>query len=195
MIILEDTRNQVGKHDLKAEYFEKNGIEVRRTKLYVGDYTLPTNQSICVDTKKDIQELIGDICGKQHNRFRAELVRAQESGIKLIILIEDDGGYCDYKKTIYNKPVTSLNDLFSWKNPRLFIWRNGKQLYPTATKGAALAKACITMKNKYDCDFVFCKKADAGKKIIDLLVPNNGSIDEEKLRREKYGAVVYRGSE
>ena len=140
MIILEDTRNQVGKHDLKAEYFEKNGIEVRRTKLYVGDYTLPTNQSICVDTKKDIQELIGDICGKQHDRFRAELVRAQESGIKLIILIEDDGGYCDYKKTIYNKPVTSLNDLFSWKNPRLFIWRNGKQLYPTATKGAVLAK-------------------------------------------------------
>ena len=195
MIILEDTRNQVGKHDLKAEYFEKNGIEVRRTKLYVGDYTLPTNQSICVDTKKDIQELIGDICGKQHDRFRAELIRAQESGIKLIILIEDDGGYCDYKKTIYNKPVTSLNDLFSWKNPRLFIWRNGKQLYPTATKGAVLAKACITMKNKYDCDFVFCKKADAGKKIIDLLVPTNGALDTNKIERERYGATIYRGSE
>lgn len=193
MIILEDTRNQVGKHDLKAEYFEKNGIEIRRTKLYVGDYTLPTNQSICIDTKKDIQELIGDICGKQHERFRAELLRAQESGIKLIILVEDDGGYCDYKKTIYNKPVTCLDDLFHWKNPRLFIWRNGKQLYPSATKGAVLAKACITMRDKYGVDFQFCRKVDAGKRIIELLTPTNGAIDEEKLRREKYGAAIYTG--
>jgi ribosome-associated protein len=193
MIILEDTRNQVGKHDLKAEYFENNGIEIRRTKLYVGDYTLPTNQSICIDTKKDIQELIGDICGKQHERFRAELLRAQESGIKLIILVEDDGGYCDYKKTIYNKPVTCLDDLFRWKNPRLFIWRNGKQLYPSATKGAVLAKACITMRDKYGVDFQFCRKVDAGKRIIELLTPTNGAIDEEKLRREKYGAAIYTG--
>ena len=59
MIILEDTRNQVGKHDKKNEYFQQNGIEVRRTKLYCGDYTLPTDQSVCIDTKKDIQELIG----------------------------------------------------------------------------------------------------------------------------------------
>lgn len=193
MIILEDTRNQVGKHDLKAEYFEKNGIEVRRTKLYVGDYTLPTNQSVCIDTKKDIQELIGDICGKQHERFRAELVRAQESGIRLIVLVEDDGGYCDYKKTIYNKPVTCLDDLFHWKNPRLFIWRKGKQLYPTATKGMVIAKACITMQQKYGVEFQFCKKADAGKRIINLLIPDNGAINREELESSKYGKSIYTG--
>ena len=39
MIILEDTRNKPGKHDLKNIWFEENGIEVRRTKLYAGDYT------------------------------------------------------------------------------------------------------------------------------------------------------------
>ena len=61
MIILEDTRNQVGKHDKKNEYFRQNGIEIRRTKLYCGDYTLPTDQSVCIDTKKDIQELIGNM--------------------------------------------------------------------------------------------------------------------------------------
>lgn len=87
MILLEDTRNQVTKHKTKNKYFSENGIEVRRTKLYVGDYTLPTNQSICIDTKKDIQELIGDICGKSHERFRDELIRAQESNIKLIIFV------------------------------------------------------------------------------------------------------------
>jgi len=57
MIILEDTRQQTGKHDAKHDYFEKHGIEIRRTKLYVGDYTLPTNQSVCVDTKKIFRSL------------------------------------------------------------------------------------------------------------------------------------------
>ena len=115
MILLEDTRNQVGKHDKKNEYFSKNGIEVRRTKLYCGDYTLPTNQSVCIDTKKDIQELIGDICGKSHERFRNELIRAQESNIKLIILTEDDGWYGDRKKNIYDKPVSGIHDVFGRK--------------------------------------------------------------------------------
>ena len=169
MILLEDTRNQVGKHDKKNEYFSKNGIEVRRTKLYCGDYTLPTDQSVCIDTKKDIQELIGDICGKSHERFRNELIRAQESNIKLIILTEDDGGFCDRKKTIYNYPVTCVNDLFSWRNPRLFIWQGGKQKYPNATKGATLANALLTMQEKYGCEFLFATKEKSGSEILRLL--------------------------
>lgn len=59
--ILIDTRQQAKKHDLKTAYFQRNGIQMYRSKLFCGDYTLPTNQSICVDTKKDLQELIGDI--------------------------------------------------------------------------------------------------------------------------------------
>lgn len=169
MILLEDTRNQPGKHDLKNKYFSDNSIEVRRTKLYVGDYTLPTDQSVCIDTKNDIQELIGDICGKSHERFRNELIRAQESGIKLIILVENKPGYVDRKKTVYNKVVRSVDDLFSWVNPRLFIWKGGKQRYPTATKGMVLAKCCLTMQEKYGCEFQFCTPQEAGERIIDLL--------------------------
>jgi ribosome-associated protein len=173
MIILEDTRQQADKHKSKHIYFEKQGIEVRRCKLYAGDYTLPTNQSICIDTKKDIQELIGDICGKSHERFRNELIRAQESGIKLIILTEDNGGYCDKKKTIYNKPVTCVKDLFSWKNPRLFIFQGGKQKYPKATKGQTLAKCLITLQEKYGCEFLFTTKENSGAEIVRLLAENN----------------------
>ena len=169
MILLEDTRQQVKKHDMKHKYFESVGVKVNRSKLYCGDYTLPTNQSVCVDTKKDIQELIGDICGESHERFRNECIRAQESGIKLIILIEDDGGYINRRKNIYNKPVRSLDDLFGWKNPRAFIWRAGKQLYPTATKGQTLAKACMTMQKKYGVEFVFCGSEESGAKILELL--------------------------
>ena len=169
MILLEDTRNRIQKHKAKHVYFDNIGVKVERTKLYCGDYTLPTDQSVCVDTKKDIQELISDICGKQHDRFRAECQRAKDAGIKLIILVEDDGGYVDRKQTIYNKPVGCVDDLFSWRNPRLFIWRGGKQLYPSATKGSTLAKACKTMSEKYDVEFQFCRKADAGRKVLELL--------------------------
>ena len=58
MILIEDTRQVVGKHKLKNEYFKKMGIEVVRSKLLFGDYQNPQNPSIAIDTKKDIQELI-----------------------------------------------------------------------------------------------------------------------------------------
>ena len=168
MIILEDTRQQNEKHYLKHKWFAENGIEIRRSKLWIGDYTLPANQSICIDTKKDIQELIGDICGKQHDRFRAELIRAQETGIKLYILVENKGGEIG-KTGIMNPTIRRLEDLHSWKNPRLFIRRNGKQLYPTATKGITLQKACYTMQRKYSVEFIFCTPEESGAKIVELL--------------------------
>lgn len=61
MIILEDTRQQRRKHNLKREYFRKNNIIVKKVTLDCGDYTLINDRSVVVDTKKDIQELIGDI--------------------------------------------------------------------------------------------------------------------------------------
>ena len=61
MIILEDSRQQESKHKIKHEWFLKNGVQWNRSALVCGDYQLPGNGSIAVDTKKDIQELIGDI--------------------------------------------------------------------------------------------------------------------------------------
>ena len=90
MIILEDTRNQIGKHELLNRQLEQMGCRVMRSKLFVGDYTQAANQSICIDTKKDILELAGNICGRQHERFRAECERAKISQIRLIILIEEE---------------------------------------------------------------------------------------------------------
>ena len=169
MILLEDTRNQPGKHNLKNKYFMEHDIEVRRTKLYVGDYTLPADQSVCVDTKKDIQELIGDICGKSHERFRNECLRAQEANVKLIILVENEPGYVDHKNTIYNKVVRTVDDLYSWINPRLFIWKSGKQKYPGATRGQVLAKCCKTMNEKYGVEFRFCTPEESARKILSIL--------------------------
>ena len=169
MILLSDTRQQIGKHGAKEKYFLERGVEIKRTKLYVGDYTLPVNQSVCVDTKKDIQELIGDICTKSHDRFKNECIRAQESGIKLIILIENTDG------------VKSIDDVFRWQNPRMhrynkiaYMHNLGKWLnvsLPKAkpTSGETLAKAMLTMQLKYGVKFLFCRPDEAGEKILELL--------------------------
>ena len=186
MILLEDTRQQACKHNIKHKWFESNGIEIRRTKLYCGDYSLPTDQSICLDSKKDIQELISDICGKQHERFRNELIRAQEAGIKLYILVENRGGLISGTKDIYNPTIRTLEDLHKWKNPRLFIMKPSNEVvgytksgspgykrvqkYPSATKGITLQKACYTLQEKYGCKFIFTTPEDSGKRIIELLM-------------------------
>ncbi len=68
MLILEDSRQQERKHEIKHAYFRSVGVHWNRTALYCGDYTLPADQSVCIDTKKDIQELIGDIQVKQMSK-------------------------------------------------------------------------------------------------------------------------------
>ena len=151
MILIEDTRQVVGKHKLKNEYFEKMGIEVVRSKLLFGDYQNPQNPSIAIDTKKDIQELIGDLT-KDHERFRNELLLSKKCGAKLIILIEDE-------------KVTCINDLYTWYN-----WRLKKS--PKATKGSTLAKMLYTIEHNtedYNCQFIFTKKSECGAKILEIL--------------------------
>ena len=151
MILIEDTRQVVGKHKLKNEYFKKMGIEVVRSKLLFGDYQNPQNPSIAIDTKKDIQELIGDLT-KDHERFKRELQLAKKCGAKLIILIEDE-------------KVTCINDLYTWYN-----WRLKKS--PKATKGSTLAKMLYTIEHNtedYSCQFIFTKKSECGAKILEIL--------------------------
>lgn len=148
MIILEDTRNKPDKNVHIRLQLEKLGYKVERTKLYCGDYTLPTNQKICIDTKKDLQEVCGNLA-QQHERFQAECIRAQEAGIKLIILVQEPN-------------VTQLADVPGWYN-----WRLKKN--PKALNGLKLFKIMHTMTEKYGVEWQFCKKSDCGKRIVELL--------------------------
>lgn len=147
-VILEDTRNKPDKNKHIREQLETLGYKVERSKIYCGDYTWTTNQSICIDTKQDLQEVVGNVI-QQHERFRAECIRAQEAGIKLIILIADP-------------KVTCLADVFGWYNPRL---RYSKK----ATTGRQLGKILYSMREKYNVEFEFCTKDKVGERIIELL--------------------------
>ena len=209
MLLLEDKGQQDGKHVEKSQYWKRKGIDILQVPLPVGDYAIANDKSIdvisrknkrgiaikkmdflgtydvCVDTKKDIQELVGNVCGKQHERFRDECILAQNNGIKLYVLVQNAGGLIRGTKDIYNSTVTKLDELKGWKNPRLFEmmnsdevigqWSNGKpryrriQKHPSATKGETLMKACKTMQEKYGVEFVFCHNSEQGAKVLELL--------------------------
>lgn len=149
--IVEDTRQQRGKHDLKAACFEEAGRLVVRCRLDVGDYALAPRVS--VDTKKDINELAGNIRA-DHARFRAECVRAREEGTLLVVLTENRDG------------VRTLADLERWReSPRDAARRRAARPYT----GRSLAKACRTMRAKYGVMFDFCAPEESAARVIEIL--------------------------
>ena len=191
--IVEDKGQQAKKHEIKHRWFSENNINLLNMPLPVGDYILLTDTvedvikrkekrgipvkkmdflgsyKICVDTKKDIQEIISDICGKQHERFRDECILAKNNGICLYILIENKDG------------IKCIDDLLLWDNPRAKMqkWvttpsgqRRKVLKYPKATSGETLSKAMLTMEEKYDVKFLFCKPEEAGERILELLAEN-----------------------
>ena len=81
---------------------------------------------------------------------RGELVRAQEHGIKLIILIE------------HSNQIKSIEDVATWQNPRI---KPGNK----AMTGETLSKIMGTMEQKYGCKFMFTDKLHTGKRIIEIL--------------------------
>jgi len=53
MILLCDTRQQIGKHKNIEQYCNRHGIEMVQKCLNVGDYMFPDG-TISVDTKQDL---------------------------------------------------------------------------------------------------------------------------------------------
>lgn len=166
-VLLEDTRNPEGKHRNVHEWAKREGVDIIRTKLLVGDYTLPTDQSVCVDTKYGMAEVYSNLV-QQHERFRAECELAQKAGVLLIILVEEGG-------------MHELTDVQTWRNPRRERWfrihsahKAGKLLKMQIPKvppigSDRLCSMMQTMEGKYGIEWVFCSKAETGERIWELL--------------------------
>lgn len=151
MILYEDTRQKVGKHKNKNDYWIRNNIKVIRQKLYVGDYVLEPDIDSCkvsIDTKQNILELVCDMwCDA--TRFQKECIKAKNSNIQLIFLIEEK----------FDK-----NELINWQsranmNGKKYINISGKQVYYKMLEYIKL----------YGCKFKCCHKNSSGKTIIELL--------------------------
>lgn len=164
MQIQVDTREHTKEWERIQKQFDELGIQYFRSKMFVGDYQSLDNPRLVIDRKKDLQELCGNVC-QQHERFKAELIRAMEQGIKIIILCE------------HGPDIQSVEDVYFWENPRRTAvkWKtiDGKKVKTVvsakAVNGNQLYKSLDTIHKRYNVDFVFCQKHETGKKIVEIL--------------------------
>ena len=164
MTIQCDTREHKKEWERIKSQFDSIGVDYIRSKLWVGDYMNIDNPRVVIDRKKDLLELCGNVT-QQHERFKAELVRAQKKDIKIIILCEHGEG------------IEDLSDVYFWHNPRLDLYdwaiQDGHPAkipkFPKATEGYALYRSLITMREKYGISFEFCNKSETGCVITRLL--------------------------
>lgn len=140
--IIEDTRNQKGKHQKLNAWMSDHGIQVVRSKIVVGDYTAPPK--IAVDTKAGFEELVQNFCSADRNRVKREIIKAREMGTQLIFLVVDE-------------KAKSIEDAKKWKN------KFGK------VKGETLYKTLDTFAKRYGVRFEFATPEDSGRRIVELL--------------------------
>lgn len=149
LTVLMDTREKPKAVQTIMKQFEAAGVRVIRTKLWVADYQLFDNPHLVVDRKQSLSEICNNVV-QDHKRFRDELIRAQEVGISVVILVEHGGG------------IKSLDDVPNWVNPRL-------KVSPLAVSGERLYKILKAMEYTYKVRFEFCDKRQTGKRILQIL--------------------------
>lgn len=152
MVIQIDSREKPKAITKILSEFNRQGVKYYVSKLFAGDYMSMDNPKLVIDRKQNLSEICMNVGSseEEHIRFRNELIRANDVGIKIIVLIEHGHGY------------KRLEDVQFWENPRL------KQ-YPRATSGPKLYKIMKTMQQKYNVEFMFCEKDETGRKILELL--------------------------
>ena len=148
MTIQIDTREHKWERARVERQLAKEGVKAITSKLYVGDYQSLDRPRLVVDRKKNLLELCSNVT-QGHERFRKELLKAEDAGIRLVILCEEDG-------------IDSLEDVYFWDNPRLVE-------SPRATTGKQLYRSLCTIRDRYGVQIEFCKKSETGKKIIEIL--------------------------
>ena len=166
MTIQVDSREHASEWKRIQKQFDDLGVQYFRSKVYCGDYVSLDNSRLVVDRKKDLQELCGNVC-QQHERFKKELLRANEAGIQIVFLIE------------HGKDIQTLEDVWFWQNPRKheIRWRYNKQtgqrekffVSPKAVDGQQLYKSMCTIRDRYGARFEFCSKDQTGRRIMEIL--------------------------
>ena len=160
MTIQVDSREKAHAITRILDYFDNKKIKHYVSKLYVGDYMSLDNPRLVIDRKQNLDEICGNVC-QQHKRFRAELERAQENGIRVVILCEHGHG------------IRTLDDVAFWRNPRARVkkliggrwtWTEQKVM-----QGNTLFKILNTMQNRYGVSFLFCDKSETGRRIVEIL--------------------------
>lgn len=148
MQIQVDSREKVHAIEKILCEFQRQDIKYFVSKLYIGDYCSLTNPLVLIDRKQNIQE-IAQNATIGHDRFKRELLRLDEIGAKMYILIEQD--------RIDGKRIEGLEDVILWEPKHGTIM--GDRIY----------RVLRSWQNKHNVEYVFCNKKQTGAKIIELL--------------------------
>ena len=151
MIIQVDSREQ--KNNNILDHFDTIGQKYIVSKMISGDYQDVNSVEVLIDLKQSHGDGIAELCANltktnNHDRFKRELARAYEIGCKRFVVL------------IVSSKVDCVDDIHLWENKRGQV------------KPETLEKIVKTFIDKYGIEVVFCKKAEAGTKIIDILSYN-----------------------
>lgn len=179
IVIIEDDRQQAGKHDNKHDWWGAHGVPYlsrdEMINLDFGDYMrgfddgeLDPTSNISIDTKKGLGELSTNL-GRGHERFKREIRRANDAGYLLVVLIE-------------TTEAESIQDVRRWTNNHCASCRHIKRdcdpredgvCLRHGTKkplqGETIAKQMATMELSRGVRFEFCPPADSARRICEIL--------------------------
>lgn len=133
--------------------------------------------TLAIDTKKNIEEIWGNVCNKSHERFKKELLKPLQNHAKLVILIE------------HGEDIKCLEDVFFFYQPEQVRYKwvtkkdlcgntvvlNGKPVKERISymqqpiKGDSLYRALRTIRDRYNVRFEFCTREETGLKIMEIL--------------------------
>lgn len=147
--IIVDTREKPRAIKQIITYFDNSGIEHIHKKLDIGDYMNPNNVNISVDRKQNLGEVANNLTS-DNSRFMREVRRADENGVKLIILVE------------HGEQIIQLTDVCRWRNPI-------RAKHGAAIDGRDLMDRMHRVSLMYGVEWRFCTKDKTGEEIIKIL--------------------------
>ena len=149
-MLLIDTREHPQAIAKIVAHMKSHHVPYTMCKLDVGDYMLSGVDGVSVDRKKDLNELLTNLCSMDASRFWREIRRAHERKIKLYVLCEHGGN------------VKSIEDVKHWKSKY------------SKVSGRTLAERIYKVHIAYGVEFLFCDKRSTGRRIMEILEGFNG---------------------
>lgn len=144
MKVICDTREKKNGHVLK--YFEMCGVSYEVKKLDTADYQIEGKNDVVIDRKQNLEELARNLTNKgDKSRFWKEVRRSFKSKTKMIVLCE------------HSKNITCIEDVANWHS----------KFSPVS--GRSLMNEISRVHMAYGIEFIFCSKAQTGKRILELL--------------------------
>lgn len=150
--LLIDTREKPKATKNIIKYFDSIGLVYESTKLLFGDYMDWNRPNIVIDRKQNIAELAKN-CTLEHERFKREMIKAQQAGATLVILVEQ----IRYKDRNQWIEVNGIEDLIYWSSPH------------TEIKGEKVYRVLKSWLANYPIRIEFCDKRSTGRRIFEII--------------------------